>query len=348
MFGKQNRVVGLDIGSSEIKALEMQKFGDGYAITGFASTRVHSPDETRAAIQEVIATGGFRTRRVVTAVSGRSVIVRYVNMPRMAPDQLRSAVRYEADKYIPFEVEDVVLDCQVLEPETAPTEGEQPEMKVLLVAVKKSLIEEHVALLSDCNLTPAVIDVDAFALGNAFELHVTASHREREFEDRVVALIDIGANKTNINIVRGGNSYFTREVYLAGNDFTEAIARRLGIDEEEAEALKCEPRDRVGEVEECILPTLDDLGNEIQLSFDYFENQFEREVEEVYVSGGSAKLPGLARTFEASFDRPIIFWDPLENLPIRSDRIDEKAMLARSNQLAVVVGLASRVRGKLT
>ncbi len=347
LFGKHNRVVGLDIGSSEVKALEMQKVGDRYAITGFASTRIRSPEETRPAIQEVIKAGGFRTRRVVTAVSGRSVIVRYVNMPQMSPEQLRSAVRYEADKYIPFEVDEVVLDCQILEPEAERGEGEQPEMKVLLVAVKQSLIDEHVALLRESGLTPTVIDVDAFALGNAFELHLESTHREREFDDRVVALIDIGANKTNINIVRGPNSYFTREVYLAGNDFTEAIARRLGIDEAEAEELKLEPRDRVGEIEECILPTLDDLGNEIQLSFDYFENQFEKEVEEVYVSGGSAKLPGLARTFEGSFDKPIIFWDPLENLPIRSDRIDEKALYARSNQLAVVVGLASRVRGKL-
>jgi type IV pilus assembly protein PilM len=347
MFGKQNRVVGLDIGSSEVKAVEMQKVGDGYAVTGFASSRVNSPDETRLAVRDVFKAGGFRTKRVVSAVSGRSVIVRYVTMPQMPQEQLRSAVRYEADKYIPFEVEEVVLDCQILEQDAGSAEGDQPEMKVLLVAVKKSLIEEHVALLRDCALIPTAIDVDAFALGNAFELHAICSNREREFEDKVVALIDIGANKTNINIVRGRTSYFTREVYLAGNDFTESVARRLGIDEAEAEAIKCEPRDRVGEIEECILPTLDDLGNEIQLSFDYFENQFEKEVEEVYISGGSGKLPGLARTFEGSFDKPIVFWDPFESLPIRSDRIDEKAVLARSGQLAVVVGLASRVRGNL-
>ncbi|GIW72884.1 MAG: pilus assembly protein PilM [Planctomycetota bacterium] len=348
MFGKQNRVVGLDIGSSEVKALEMQRVGgDGYAITGFASSRIHTPEETRLAVKEVFRSGGFRTRRVVTAVSGRSVIVRYVNMPQMPQEQLRSAVRYEADKYIPFEVEEVILDTQILERDTGRGEGQQPEMKVLLVAVKKSLIEEHVALLRECGLQPAAIDVDAFALGNAFELHTICSNREREFDDKVVALIDIGANKTNINILRGKTSYFTREVYLAGNDFTEAIARRLGIDEAEAEALKIDPRDRVGEVEECILPTLDDLGNEIQLSFDYFENQFEKEVEEVYISGGSAKLPGLARTFEGSFDKPIVFWDPLENLPMRTERIDQKSVLARAGQMAVVVGLASRIRGRL-
>ena len=103
------------------------------------------------------------------------------------------------------------------------------------------------------------------------------------------------------------NRQTAADLYLAGDDFTEAISRRLQIDPGEAEALKIDPRDRVGEIEESILPTLDDLGNEIQLSFDYYENQFDKEVEEVYISGGSAKLPGLARTFEGNFDKPIVF-----------------------------------------
>ncbi len=344
LFGKQNRVLGLDIGSSEVKALELLGGSDGLSVSGYAATKVNSPDEVKFAIKEVLRKGGFKTKRVVTSVSGRSVIVRYVTMLQMSREDLQSAIRYEADKYIPFEVEEVVLDSQILEENVGKGEGDQQEMKVLLVAVKRSLIEEHVMLLKECGLQPAIIDVDAFALGNAFELRTIHTHREKEYDEKVVALIDIGANKTNINIMKGKTSYFTREVYLAGNDFTEAIARRLGVEEAEAEALKCDPRDRVGEVEECILPTLDDLGNEIQLSFDYFENQFDREVEEVYISGGSAKLPGLARTFEGNFDKPIVFWDPLENLPVRSDRVDEKALRQRSGQLAVTVGLASRLR----
>jgi len=346
MFGKTNRIVGLDIGSSEVKAVELQSSGgDGCAVTGFASSKVKGPDEIKFAIKEAFRAGGFKTKRVVTSVSGRSVIVRYVTMPQMDRDSLQSAIRYEADKYIPFEVEDVQLDCQILETGVSAAEGEQPEMKVLLVAVKRSLIEEHVALLKECGLQPAVIDVDAFALGNAFELRTLNTHREKEYEDKVVALVDIGGNKTNINIMKGKISCFTREVYLAGNDFSEAIARRLGVDENEADALKVDPRDRVGEVEECILPTLEDLSNEIQLSFDYFENQFDKEVEEVYISGGSAKLPGLARTFEGNFDKPIVFWDPLENLHLRADRLDEKALRGRAGQLAVTIGLASRIRG---
>ncbi len=345
-FGKKNRVVGLDIGSSEVKALELfDGGGEGFAVTGYCSSKVNSPDEVKFAIREVIRKGGFKTKKVVTSVSGRSVIVRYVTMLQMSKEDLNQAIRYEADKYIPFEVEEDVLDCQILEENVGKSEGsDQPEMKVLLVAVKRSLIEEHVMLLRECGLQPAVIDVDAFALGNAFELRAANGKREKDHDDKVVALIDIGANKTNINILKGKTSYFTREVYLAGNDFTGAISRRLGVEEAEAEALKNDPRDRVGEIEECILPTLDDLGNEIQLSFDYFENQFDKEVEEVYVSGGSAKLPGLARTFEGNFDKPIVFWDPLEDLRVASDRVDEKSLRGRASQLAVTVGLASRLK----
>jgi type IV pilus assembly protein PilM len=345
VFGRQNRLLGLDLGSNEVKVVELQRTGgEGLAITAFATSPVQSPEEMKFAVKEALRSGGFSTRRVVTSVSGRSVIVRYVTMLQMSMQDLQSAIRYEADKYIPFEVDEVILDCQILEA-LEPGESDQPEMRVLLVAVKQDLIEDHIRFLQECALQPVVVDVDAFALGNSFELRAMRTHREHEYDDKVIALIDIGANKSNINIVRGKTSYFTREVYLAGNDFTDAVARRLGVDPGEGEAVKVDPRDRVGEVEESILPILDDLGNEIQLSFDYYENQFDKEVEEVYISGGSAKLPGLARTFESMLDKPIVFWDPLENLRVRSDRVDEKALRTRSGQLAIAVGLGSRIRG---
>ena len=184
--------------------------------------------------------------------------------------------------------------------------------------------------------------MDAFALGNAFELRARAQGQLSP--EKVVALIDIGANKTNINILKGAVSYFTREVYLAGNDFTEAVSRKFNLDNQEAERLKCEPGEQAGEVEEAILPTLDDLGNEIQLSFDYFENQFDRVVEEVYISGGSSKLPGLQRAFEGAFEKSVVFWNPLESVEIKSDRIDTKTLQQYAGQLAVCIGLAARVR----
>ncbi|TET36973.1 MAG: type IV pilus assembly protein PilM [Planctomycetota bacterium] len=343
MLGRKKSVVGLDIGSSEVKALEFGKQGDRIVVAGLAIAKIESKDAMKETIREVIRMGNFKTKRVITAVSGRSVIMRYVNMLRMSDEDLHNAIRYEADKYIPFEVEETVLDCQRLEdPEAAGASDK--EMKVLLVAVKRALIDEHYAMLQDVGVTPLIIDVDSFALGNAFELHNRYSPKVED-ADRVVALIDIGANKTNINIVRGNTSYFTREVYLAGNDFTDSVSRRLKIDIAQAEVLKINSGERAAEVEECVLPTLDDLGNEIHLSFDYYENQFDREVDEVYISGGSSMLAGLDHSFERIFGRKVNFWNALENVEIRSDRVDQNLLQAKAHQFAVAAGLGARIDG---
>jgi type IV pilus assembly protein PilM len=343
MFGKKKSIIGLDIGSSDIKAIELSESGGNLALTGFGYAKVESKDALADTLRQVIRDGQFHSKRCITAVSGRSVIVRYINMLQMSDEDLRNAIRYEADKYIPFEVDEVVLDCQRLDP-TASTE--EKEMKVLLVAVKRSLIDEHVQILNGNGLLPMIIDVDSFALGNAFELHQLIGPKLGS-PDKVSALIDIGANKTNINITRGSVSYFTREVYLAGNDFTDAISRRLAIDLAEAESLKAYPGDRMAEIEECVLPTLDDLGNEIHLSFDYYENQFDREIDDVYISGGSAKLPGIERSFERIFGRRPNFWDPTENLELKNDRVDMNFLKTNCSQMAIALGLASRIRGRM-
>lgn len=345
MFGKKRSLLGLDIGSSEVKAVELTEVGDQLKITGFGHAAVESKDALKDTIADVLRRAGIRAKRVATAVSGRAVIIRYINMVQMQDDELKSALKYEADKYIPFQLDEVSLDCTRLADfgETTTPEGTK-EMKVLLVAVKQTLIEENLQLIQGLGLMPSVIDVDTFALGNAFELNLMHSPRVED-EEKVIALVDIGSTKTNINIIKNNTSYFSREVYIAGNDFTEATARGLGIDAAEAEELKKNPQEKAESIEESILPTLDDLGNEIHLSFDYYENQYDREVDEVYLSGGSCKIPGLKTTFERVFDRRIFFWDPTENLEVRADQVDVSVMKEQSSKLAVAVGLASRILG---
>lgn len=343
MLRKKKSVVGLDIGSQVVKAIEITQAGDQLRVSGFGQAVIEDKDAVKETIAEVFRRSGIRSKRVVTAVSGRAVIVRYINMMSMSDDELKSALRFEADKYIPFQVDEVVLDCTRLPDfgETEVAEGEK-EMKVLLVAVKQTLIDEHIQTIQSLGLTPTVIDVDTFALGNAFELNAMHSPRVED-EEKVIALVDVGSIKTNINIIKNNTSYFSREVYLAGNDFTEAIARRLGTDIQEAESMKVNPQGKEDTIEESILPTLDDLGNEIHLSFDYYENQYDREVDEVFISGGSARVTGLRQAFERIFDRKVHFWDPTENLEVLSDRIDVQDMKDHGCQLAVAVGLASRI-----
>ena len=323
-------LIGLDIGSRAIKAVELTREGHGFVMTGYGQTEGLSEEQRPDAILEVLRDNSFHTKRVVTAVYGKSVIVRYLSMTRMPEEDLRNAIRYEADKYIPFDVEDVVMDSQPL-PDDHLMEAAENEMRVLLVAVKRALIDDHVSLLNGLGLQPTVIDVDSFAVGNAFELARGGAFYEED-ADRAIALLDIGANKTNINIFYGGTSYFTREIYLAGDELDGAEQR------------KREPGEHPEEVMEAVMPSFDDLANEILLSFDYFENQFDREVEEVYLSGGGARMQGIEEALERTLNRPTHRWDPTDGIEIHEGTVDGDRVRSNAGQLAVAVGLAARVQ----
>jgi len=349
MFKKQKSLIGLDIGSHCVKAVELTQYGGETVLTAYGQNEIVSEGGRADAIIDLIQGRSFRTRRTCTAVSGKSVIVRYLTMIKMSPDDLKNAIKFEADKYIPFDVEEVVLDAQRLadgpagKDQKEKGQGGENEMRVLLVAVKRSLIEEHVQLVQSIGLVPEIIDVDAFALGNAYEVRGTLG-AGGDVGDRAVALIDVGAGKTNINIVRGGTSYFTREIYLGGDDFTSAISKRLGCEVHQAETMKKDPGENAEALRDAVTPSIDDLGNEIHLSFDYFENQFDRPVDDVLLSGGGARLPLVEETFEKIFEKRTRRWDPTEDLKIDESTVDVEALRANAGQLAVAVGLASRIR----
>jgi len=341
---KQRSLIGLDIGTNCVKAVELTQHGSDLVLTAYGQNEVVSESQKADAVVDLLQGRNFHTRRVVTAVSGKSVIVRYLTMVRMSDEDLRNAIKFEADKYIPFDVDEVVLDAQRLEDAPGARAGLQDnEMRVLLVAVKRSLIEDHVQLIQSIGLEPEIIDVDAFALGNAYELRRLMAAGVDD-GDRAVALLDVGANKTNINVLRGGCSYFTREIYLGGDDFSSAIAKRVGCENHQAEQLKRDPGDRYETVRDAVLPSVDDLGNEIHLSFDYFENQCDRPVDEVLLSGGGAQLPLVEETFEKIFEKRVRPWDPTENLKIDASKVDVDSLKQNASQLAIAVGLASRIR----
>ncbi len=344
MFKKQKSLIGLDIGAHAVKAVELTQMGSEFVVTAYAQSDI-DPDAARGdAIIDMLQGHVFRTRRVATAVSGKSVIVRYLTMVHMSDDDLRNAVKFEADKYIPFDIDEVVLDAQRLDDGGRRFEGlADDEMRVLLVAVKRSLIEDHVGLVQSIGLQPSVIDVDAFALGNAFEFRNQFAPNVEQ-DHRVSALIDVGAQKSNIIILRGGALCFTREIYLGGDDLTSAASKRLGCEMHQAEALKRQPGDNIEALRDAVLPTIDDLGNEIHLSFDYFENQFDQPVDDVFLSGGGVELPLVAETFEKIFEKRTRQWDPTERLAVDEDAVDVDALRANAGQLAVVMGLACRLR----
>lgn len=345
LLGRKKSLVGLDVGSTSVKAVELTRQGQSLVITGMGKADIESPEMRGEAIQAALREAGIKTKRVVSSVSGRSVIIRQVPMMEMAEGDWKQAVEYEADKYIPFDVSEVQLDAHRLggSTETVPgaeapvPEGGRP--KVLLVAVKKTLVEEHIALLQSVGLTPAVIDVDVFALGNSFELRNLSLGIS---DNEVRALVDIGSSKTNINIMCGNTSMFHREIYAAGNDLTDAVAKRFGEDSADVERMKRDPGGALESMQDAMLPVSEDIGGEIRLSFDYYENQYEQEVKEVYMSGGSVLFPSLDSMFTQIFNLPTKLWDPTEGLEIAG--ANPIGLGGTNSEMAVAMGLASRLR----
>ena len=336
---KNQSVVGLDVGMREIKAVELSRVGNGYAVTRLATKPVVSEQAGVETLKNLAHEAGFRTSQTVSAVSGRSVVVRYITMHPMNNEELHTAMKYEAGKYIPFNLEDVVVDCQPLA--GGVSEGRAgAEMKVLLVAVKRDHIMAHVGELNQAGYHTVVVDVDAFALGNAYNF-VRSLSPEGPRDN--VGIVDIGATKTSINVCCAGTSLFTREVYLGGNDFTNAISRHRGLNFFEAEGMKMDPATDEAELGASINLTLEELCNEIQMSFDYFENQFDAQVGEVLLTGGGAQMKGLAGNLTERFERPTQVWNPLSEIAVRADNIDEESLAAAGPRMAVALGLASRL-----
>ncbi|MGD0092184.1 MAG: type IV pilus assembly protein PilM, partial [Planctomycetota bacterium] len=288
-------------------------------------------------ITKALHDSGIKTKRCCSAVSGRSVIHRQVPYMHIPDAELKEAMRYEADKYIPFDVSEVQLDALRLK--DAEEAAAQSQMKVLLVAAKRNMIDEHVNLLHAVGLTPAVIDLDFLALGNAFELrNLSLGINDNE----VRALVDLGASKSDINIMRGNVSLFQREIFNGGNDLTEAVAKRFGEDPKDVEKMKKDPGGALESMQDAMLPVLEDIGAEIRLSFDYHENQYEQEVKEVYISGGSALFPGIDTMLSQIFNLPVTLWDPTEGLEITS--YNPGGMGGANSDMAIALGLASRLR----
>jgi len=398
-------LVGLDIGTRYVKAVQITDNNGKYTVTNFGFSEIVAPRTAADAVLEIFDARKFKTKRVVASVSGRSVYVRYVVMPRMNDDEIVNAAKYEMGKYIPVEVDEVIHDVQKLGDIEAQGTAE-PEMRVLLVAARRSFVDEQVAAIEQAGLTPVILDVDAFALGNAYELGALINPQSIT-PGRLIALADIGASKTSVHIMDETGPYFTREIYKGGDDFTGAIAARTGLESHDAEALKRDVSARGGsaaaggggggggggpeaivvleeedaekmkptpeeDVENSAMPivvvqndegerlrddsgdaprmvesvagVLDDLCHDIQISIDYFENQHDKKVHEVLLTGGGAAMSGITESLEHLLQRPVRVWDPVQHIPMEMDEAAQQEMRNSAPQTAIALGLASRIR----
>jgi type IV pilus assembly protein PilM len=348
-FGKNKTIVGLDIGSNSIKAVELTR-SRGEVLVSHVGVEPLATDivvdsmivdsgSVASAISKIFSEHAFKAKQVATSVSGHSVIVKKISMQTMDEPELGDAVRNEAAQYIPFDMNDVNVDYQVLS-----TTLDGPTIDVLLVAVKKDKILNYTNALQLSGRQPAIVDIDAFALQNCYEYNYDPA------PNSTVALLNIGASVMNINIVRGTVPLFTRDVSVGGNQYTDSLQKELDLSFDDAEALKLGKK--VGTVsEDAKLPILQQVTEiivlEIQKTFDFFRATAGGEhIERIYVAGGSSQVPGLVEALRQEFSIPV---DPLNPFMKIVPPIGEGADLIDRNasQLSVAVGLALRSFEKL-
>ncbi len=347
-------VIGLDIGSSVVKLLELRELSQGrYLLENFGVA--HLPSEAIVdgalmnsaavadAIRDLITTYSIKAKSVSTSVSGHSVIIKRITLPAMTEDELEESIAWEAEQYIPFDISDVNIDFQIISPEV----DEQGQMDVLLVAAKKELINDYTSVIQEAGLNPVVVDVDSFALGNMFELNYPIE------PGQTIVLIDIGASTVNINILKDGLSVLTRDVSFGGNQFTEEVQKSLNVSYDEAEALKLgketgEEADEVipQEVQKVIKSVSDNLIAELQRSLDFYATTTMGEpISRIFLSGGASKTSGFAESLEARVGIPVEGIDPFRNIEINDKTVDMAVLKEFAPLAGVSVGLALRRPG---
>jgi type IV pilus assembly protein PilM len=350
-FRKSKAVVGLDIGSSAVKAVELKPAGKGYKVVAFGIEPV-PPDSivdgaiidsgaVSEAIRRVFEQKAFKTKEVAASLSGNAVIVKKINLPVMTAAELSESIFWEAEQYIPFDIQDVNIDYQILDPGTG--SESKGTMEVLLVAAKKEKIADYTGVISQAGRVPVVVDVDAFALQNAFEVNYGLD------ASTVVVLLNAGASAININILSGGQSVFTRDISIGGNSYTEAVQKELNLPFESAEqAKKGLPVDGVDA--EAVKPVLHTMTEnvllEVQKTFDFFKASATSErIDRVLLSGGASRVDGFAEALEARFGTTIESFNPFGRIgfdPAKFGVDDAPNILPAA---AVAVGLALRRAG---
>jgi type IV pilus assembly protein PilM len=344
LFRRSTSLVGLDIGSSAVKAVELTKSRTGYQMTGFAyqplgpdavvDGAVMDSPAVAEAIKRTLTAGRFKRKSVAAGVSGHSVIVKRIVLPVVTEKEVDAAIRFDADQYLPFGLADVNMDYQVL----GPNDGDEPGMEVLLVAVKKDKIQNHTNVISLAGRSANVVDIDAFALQNAFEINYPS-------RDHVTtALLNIGASLMNINITKGGVPLFIRDVSVGGNQYTDILQKELELSFQEAEDLKVgKGRGTEAEMVQPLLESITDmLIGEVQKTFDFFKETYPSEsIARVLISGGTSRMSGLAEKIETTFGCPAEVLDPMKAIKLGSN-VDAAKVASLGPALTVAVGLALR------
>jgi type IV pilus assembly protein PilM len=345
LLSKKNKLVGLDIGSRSIKAGEISETKKGRSLIKFGMVElspgliedgnIADPVQVANAIRQLFKAYNIKEQNVAVSIGGYSVIVKKINVQTMSEDQLQETIHFEAEQYIPFDISDVNIDFQIL----GEAEGNPNQMNVILVAAKKEMVNNYINLVQLANLNPCIIDIDAFALQNIFELNY-------ESEGESVALIDIGASKTSLNILKDKTSVFMRDVSLGCGQINQEIASVVNCSIEDAEQIKFNnPGDRISteQLQTMVLSVVSDWCNEIRRALDFFYSTYpDDQIKKIILSGGGANIMEFRQLLAEETFAEVEAINPFKNIEIDIDRFETSYLKAIAPQAAICMGLALR------
>ncbi len=345
LFGKKDHLVGLDIGSSVLKVAEVAVTSSGRSLLRFGSLEappgaiveegIKEAEAVANAIKELFSLYNIKEDRVAISIGGYSVIVKKINVQTMSEEQLQEVISVEAEQYIPFDIDNVNLDFQIL----GDNDQNPNQMDVMLVAAKKETVNDYLNVLDIAGLTPVIIDVDAFALQNIYEVNYEA-------EENCVALIDIGANKTSMSIMKGNQSLFIRDISFGCNQINHQIAAKIDCSLEEAEELKLSDKQEkipADDLNNIISSVIADWTTEIRRALDFFYSTYSNDhLKCIYLSGGGANIPEFRQLLASQTSSEVEILNPFNNFEIKDDRLDMNYLKQMAPQAAICMGIAIR------
>ena len=341
LFGRSKLSAGLDIGSGFVKLVVVDHSKAEPEIVQITTSplvpdaivegEIMDPALVAATVRSVIESSGLKKKEVVAAVGGHDVIIKRIPMDRMSQTDAREVIRWEAEQHVPFDMENVQLDFQILDPDAS-----SAQMQVLLVAAKRELIENRLSLLADAGLSPRMIDVDAFALHNAFE------HSHPDALSGLVALVNLGHESTNVNLLEDGRPLLVRDIPFGTRRLRESLQRERGLTADDADAILL-GRGSVDQLRSLVADRVDELAVGIERAAAFIVAQSGGEgIGRVFLSGGGARVPGMAEALAERLGVRTEVANPLKRVAVRPDVLESVNIDELAPMLMLPVGLALR------
>lgn len=326
---KEKISAGLDIGTEKIKMVKLKFNQEGAELCGFALEPTPAAIELGGVLKKIKDSSGLGALNI--SFSGPSTVIRYVNFPKMDREDLRRSLRFEAQKHIPFSIDEINLDSFILKDDLPDS-----RMLVLLAALKKDAASQRLKLIEETGLKVNLADIDSLALINAFNFNFPAAGNPQQ---KVVALLNVGASISSLNILDEGIPRLSRDIHIAGNNFTQKVADLLGINFKEADKIKINPpADKANTAIESVLAS---LATEVRISFDYYESQNASNVAKIFLSGGSSRLAGFKDMLVDSLGIEAEYWDPFSKIKL-DPHLDAQELKSAAGQFGIAIGLALR------